>query len=326
MSTVLTNESEQLCQVEKFIIGHPMGCLMQSPRWAKVKPNWDSCTVLSKDETGRLRGSMLILILPDKGDGTALLYAPRGPVCDPHDGQAVKELIDGARQLAAKYPHGVFKCDPLVLEDDAEAIAVFLAQGLAFTPGAKFHHTVQPRLNAVRHGLTGMTENSLIMSFAAKPRWYIRSSIKQGVVCKNGTVEDLPAFYEIYANMGQNKDFNVRPMGYLKGLLEAFGEDGRLLLCYSKEGELLAGAIAVVAGDRVTYVYGALDRKHPELAASYLLQWEMLRFALQRGCDAFDMGGICLDPEEDQALYDLWTFKHKFAPAEALAGEFVFEF
>ena len=49
---------------------------MQSPAWARVKPNWKHEVVVERGEGGRIKGSMSILIMP-MGPG-ALMYAPRG--------------------------------------------------------------------------------------------------------------------------------------------------------------------------------------------------------------------------------------------------------
>ena len=54
----------QYGEVEAFVSHHPSGCFMQSPAWAKVKPNWKHEIVVSRAQDGRLRGSMSILIMP----------------------------------------------------------------------------------------------------------------------------------------------------------------------------------------------------------------------------------------------------------------------
>ena len=151
-------DADKLHQAQQFVAAHPRGCLMQSPRWALVKPNWGHHLLLSHAPDGRLRGSMLVLTLADRGDGSALLYAPRGPVCDPEDHCAVKELIEGARTLAVGFSHGEFKCDPLIEEGESGAIASLTSAGLRFVPGAAFGQTSQPRQNAVRGDLAGLDE------------------------------------------------------------------------------------------------------------------------------------------------------------------------
>lgn len=322
MCTEIVNDRAGLLEAERFAAAHPLGSFMQSPRWAQVKPAWNSHTVVSRRTDGTLRGSMLVLALPDRGDGRALLYAPRGPVCDPADPAAVGELLDGARLLSRQYGHGAFKCDPLIGSDDCAAIRCFTDAGLQYDAAAP---SVQPRENAVRRGLTGMTPHRLFDSFSAKTGFYVQSTARYGVECVIGTAADLDDFYAVYAAMGRRKGFALRPQSYFAAMLAAFGADARLYLC-RKDGVLLAGAIAVAFGGRVSYVYGASDRSHPEYAVGYRLQWEMLLFALERGCDVYDLGGICTDPVRSPALHELYRFKRKFAKAEEYAGDFVFEF
>lgn len=326
MSIRFASGAEDEALADRFAAAHPLGSFMQSPRWALVKPKWGHTVLLSQREDGVLRGSMLVLTLADRGDGKALLYAPRGPVCAPHDLHALADLFAGARMLASRFGRGEFKCDPLIGEGDAEAVAELTALGLSFAPGAKFRETVQPRQNAVRRGLAGMSEGQLLASFSAKTRYYVRRAAAQGVVCAPCGRQALPEFYALYEETGRRQGFAVRPQAYLEAILQAFGQDARLYLCRSPEDEPLAGSVAVAFGPRLSFVYGASSRIRPELAACYLLQWEMLRFALERGCDLYDMGGICTDEAESPALFQLYTFKKKFAPAESLAGEFGFVF
>lgn len=318
----IVTERAGLLEAEQFADNHPLGSFMQSPRWAQVKPAWASHMVVSRRADGTLRGSMLVLALADRGDGRALLYAPRGPVCNLQEKETIGELLEGARQLAQQYGHGIFKCDPLIHAADADAIRSLTGAGLQYNAATP---SVQPKENAVRRGLAGLTPQQLFDSFSSKTQFYIQSAAQYGVECTIGAVEDLAEFYSVYAAMGQRKGFALRPKSYFYDMLTAFGDDARLFLC-RRNGVLLAGAIAIAFGGRVSYVYGASDRTNPEYAVGYRLQWEMLLFTLQRGCDAYDLGGICTDPARAPALHELYRFKRKFARAEEYAGDFCFTF
>ena len=110
MSIRFASGPEDEVLAERFAASHPLGSFMQSPRWALVKPKWGHTVLFSQREDGTLRGSMLVLSLADRGDGKALLYAPRGPVCDFHDLYALADLFAGARMLASRFGRGEFKC------------------------------------------------------------------------------------------------------------------------------------------------------------------------------------------------------------------------
>lgn len=327
MSIHFASTPQEELLAEQFAAAHPQGCFMQSPRWAQVKPQWGHTVLYSTGAAGDVRGSMLVLTLADRGDGKALLYAPRGPVCDFADGEALADLIKGARTLSTRFGGGVFKCDPLVLASDADTCARLTALGLDFVPGAGFHDTVQPRQNAVRHGLRGMTEEQIMAAFAAKTRYYVKQAFLHQVRCEAEGEAGLDDFYALYQETGARQQFAIRPKSYLAAILRAYGQDARLYISRAPDdGQPLAGAVAVAFGPRLNYVYGASSRARSELSGGYLMQWELLRFALERGCDIYDMGGICTDAADSPALYQLNAFKHKFAPLEEYAGEFTFAF
>ena len=84
-------------EFERYCVEH--GTFTQSTLWAKVKDNWKAEYLVSKDENGKLRGTMLVLVkrLPF---GKVFLYAPRGPVCDINDTAAVSDLLSQAVCLA----------------------------------------------------------------------------------------------------------------------------------------------------------------------------------------------------------------------------------
>lgn len=312
---------------EVFVKHHPHGNFMQSLAWTRVKKNWQFEAVVSRDENGAMRGAMLVLILPNaKGDGKALLYAPRGPVCAYDDKAAVAELVAAARELAKRYPAGIFKADPYILASEQALIDVFTGAGLSFTPGCGFHECVQPRHNYMLTQLAGKTYDDLLQQFGRKTRYYVKMPTERGIVVKHFGTEKLDEFYALYSETGQRQEFSIRPRQYLEDFLNAYGENIRLYLAYY-ENQPLAGAITVNYAGKAAYVYGCSTSSHRELCPTYALQWAMIRWALDTGCDIYDMQGICIDPAESEQLYSVYQFKKKFnGTALEFAGDFYFEF
>lgn len=56
--------------------------------------------------------------------------------------------------------------------------------------------------------------------------------------------------------------------------------DPRLYLCYYN-GQALSGAVTVQYGGRTCYVYGASTALHREVMPNYLMQWEMIQWAVE---------------------------------------------
>jgi len=78
-------------------------------------------------------------------------------------------------------------------------------------------------------------------------------------------------------------------------------------------GEIpIAGTIAIHFGDKVWYLYGASSNEHRNLMPNYLLQWTMIKWALELGCRIYDFRGVSGDLSEDNPLYGLYRFKRGF--------------
>ena len=81
------------------------------------KPYWKPEVILAEDEDGNIIGSLCVLIrkMPIFGN---IMYSSRGPVCDIHDISVMKQLTDGAKELAKKYKAIVLRIEPDILSDD----------------------------------------------------------------------------------------------------------------------------------------------------------------------------------------------------------------
>jgi hypothetical protein len=115
----------------------------------------------------------------------------------------------------------------------------------------------------------------------------------------------------------------VRPKSYFTRFLTAMGDHARLYMGTCK-GQTVCGAIAVNFSNKCCYVYGASDNVYRDAMPNYLMQWEMMRWALQTGCEVYDFQGISGNlSEENNPLYGLYRFKRGF-PGEVveLVGEF----
>jgi lipid II:glycine glycyltransferase (peptidoglycan interpeptide bridge formation enzyme) len=89
------------------------------------------------------------------------------------------------------------------------------------------------------------------------------------------------------------------------------------------EGEPIAGTIAVQYGNKTWYLYGASSNRHRNTMPNYLLQWEMIKWALECRCALYDFRGACSDQNSSNSLYGLYRFKKGFnGDFIELAGEF----
>ena len=151
-----------------------------------------------------------------------------------------------------------------------------------------------------------------MQAFHPKTRYNIRVAIKKGVEVKIVGKEELPKFAEIMRTTGLRDGFVTRPLEYFQNMLEALGEHARLYMAYSN-GTAIAGTLAIHYGDKVWYLYGASANEYRNLMPNYLLQLEMIRWALECHCRIYDFRGVSGDISEDNPSYGLYKFKKGFS-------------
>ena len=78
------------------------------------------------------------------------------------------------------------------------------------------------------------------------------------------------------------------------------------------EGKPIAGTLAILYGDKVWYLYGASSNEHRNLMPNYMLQWKMIRWAIENHCRVYDFRGVSGDLSEDNPHYGLYRFKKGF--------------
>ena len=87
-----------------------------------------------------------------------------------------------------------------------------------------------------------------------------------------------------------------------------------MYMCYAPDGRPICGGLSVNYAGKTAHVYGCSSDEHElrKLRATYLLQWEMMRWALSTGCRIYDMQGVAIRPEDSPQLYNVLGFKQNF--------------
>ncbi len=317
-------EKSKYREFDDFCSGHPNGFFQQSPAWAPVKKDWKSEILVKRDEGGKIRAGIMILIR--KLGTKALMYAARGPVCDYKDAETLKEIYESVKQLGEENNAYAFIMDPLVEAKDRETINNFKSAGFEIKENAPFHDTIQPRYNFMLEWPEDIDEAGLMASANRKTRYYMNYAGKHGVICTQPDRAGLDDFYTLYEMTGQRKDFNIRAKDYFERIMNSFGNKCRLYMCYYEDIPLCGGLI-IMYGGVTSWVYGASSNELRNLNASEFLQKNMMLRAIENGCRIYDMQGVSVNPEDDEELYGVYLFKSKF-PGRVVeaAGEFTITF
>ncbi len=307
-------------EIENFIRTSPKGHFCQSEKWAAVKRDWTRKTVAVTDPNGQIKGAISFLLRKTPVLPYHLMYAPRGPVCDPDDAGTLKALIEKSKELAKKCHGYIIKLDPDVPVQNAGFIKTLEDEGFSRVTGKNFD-AVQPNF-VFRLDIKGKTEDEVFAGFAAKTRYNIRVAEKNGVKVRVGSLSDLAEFARIMKITGERDSFATRPKSYFEGLLTAMGENARLYVA-ELDGKMIAATIPIQYGNKTWYLYGASDNEYRNVMPNYLLQWEMIRWAVQTGSDIYDFRGVSGDLSPENPLYGLYRFKKGFGgELTEFCGEF----
>ncbi|MDR2753686.1 MAG: aminoacyltransferase [Oscillospiraceae bacterium] len=308
-------------EFETFNSEHPCGHFMQSAQWAQLKREWGREVVVSRNAEGKIVGGMSVLVRKMPLFGRTMLYIGRGPVAAPDDFATLEDLFKSIPVLAKKHKAYIFKMDPPVPKSNEAFIDFMVAQGFRQPSDDAHFKGVQSRFVFLLN-LAGKTEEEVFASFHPKTRYNIRLAQKRGVEVKLCGPEACEDFARIMHTTGARDGFIVRPQAYFERMLGAMGEHARLYMAYF-EGEPIAGALPIQYGDKTWYLYGASDNAHRNCMPNYLLQWEMIRWAVEGGSRLYDFRGVSGGLNESDILPGLYKFKKGFnGDFTEFAGEF----
>ena len=195
----VTDEESKKAYSE-FLQKHERCNFQQSLEWGEIKKDWKKEVILAENEQGNIIGSLCVWIrkIPMFGN---LMYASRGPVCDIHDMEVLKQLTDGAKELAKKYHAFVLRIEPDILSSDQDFRTIITSLGYKIKDDAKnFREEIQPRY-VFRLNIKGKTEDEIFAGFHQKTRYNVRLATRKGVIIKEGTKDDLKEFHKIMVDI-----------------------------------------------------------------------------------------------------------------------------
>lgn len=323
---MLMNE-ELLKEYTEFTVNHPRSHILQSAEWGKVKKDWINEFVIVRDENEKIVGTMSILIRDIPMFPCKFMYAPRGPICDLHDENVLKKLTEGALEIAKKYNAMTLKIDTDTLATDTEYAEIMKKLGYKLRNNYYNLEGVQARF-LMRVDLKDKTEEELLKGFHHKTRYNINLAKKKGVQIKIGTREDIPTFFNLMKTTGERDGFVTRDINYFYQMYDCLGKYCRIFLAYAGEDEehmeCVSGTMAGLYGNKCLYLYGASGNKYRNYMPNYLIQWAMIKWSLENGCEVYDLRGVPgIVEDENNPIFGLYKFKKGFAgQATEMIGEF----
>jgi serine/alanine adding enzyme len=268
-----------------FAGAHPDSHPLQSPAWGALKNafGWSARVLAVAGPRGLLAGALL---LTRRRAGLAAAYVPRGPLLS-GDAQADALLLDQLERVARSQRAVFLRLEPGLLEDDERAGALHSALLLRdFQPA----DPLQPH-SSVHLDLRPEPER-LLAAMSKGHRADIRRAAREGVVATAGRAEhDLDAFYSILEETSRRNQFGIHSRAYYQATLEQFGDAAQLWVA-RREGLPEAAALTIAWGRQSLYLASGSSEAGLRSGAQHAIQWEVIRWARERGCATYDLWGI----------------------------------
>ncbi len=262
------------------------------------------------------------------------LECPRGPVFDTSLGEEAlenffKEFLEKCHEVARAHRAVFVRIDPPIADTDIQWHDYeFITQKLKSRPA---HASYFPQTTLIIN--LSASEEEMLQQMKPKGRYNIKVAQKHDIYVERVSKDHLDEFYPLIAQTAERDGFFVHDSAYYKTMLDALGDSAALWIAYKKEAGMstptpVAGLIATYFGDTATYYYGASSYEHRNMMAPYLLQWDVMLDARNRGFTKYDLLGIAPIDAKNHPWQGVTDFKTKFGGtviSYAPAKEFVFK-
>ncbi|MDY6845059.1 MAG: peptidoglycan bridge formation glycyltransferase FemA/FemB family protein [Thermodesulfobacteriota bacterium] len=313
MNFVIATEKDSAIW-DQFVANSEYPHYMQSFSWGKVKQyeGWRPTFFMAK-EHGIIKGVALILSKPLPVIKHSIYYLPRGPVVDPND---LKTLLFLLRNIVRHISenNGIFlRADPY-FKEAAQYDSVFedagfknLQKDWSYWNAPRFVFWLKLDVGA----------EGILKKMAKKKRYEIRSAQKKGIRFLRGDISDIQDFHMLMIDTAGRKQISVHDSEYYSNLLRSFDNSPRAQLFLAKyRDETIAAGISLFYGKRAWLLHLASSTEHTHLPSNRGLQWEMILWAIENGCDLYDFRGTATDdpPNPNDPGYGVYKFKKTFGP------------
>ena len=270
------------------------------------------------------------------------LYAPFGPVLLREDAGSVRAALAGLARIAKGRRAALLVIDP-AWETGTPLAEVLTDAGFA------------PARRQIQVSRTGMLLPLLADEAAQKAlvnentRRNVEKARKAGVeIVRVDAASDpaeltrsLAVAYRMLVETGVRTGFTPRPEAYHSAASRTLIEAGAASLWFSRlDGRDIAHTLVHHSGSRaILFQAGEGDVEQKRVPGNFLLQWTIIRWAVDAGFTTYDLGGVDthtavgLPQDESHPLWNLFRFKtqwgarpvafvgaHELAPSRVLGS------
>ncbi len=256
---------------DRFVAADPDSTVAQRWAWTEVVTGSYGHRVLplAAVRAGELVGVLPLALIRSVLSGTVLVsmpYLDTGGVCT-QDSWAERALVRHALGLAEE--HGA-RLELRNLHERELGLAASLGKVTMTVPLDGCEDTVWARVKPNR-------------------RSQVRKAVRNGLAGEIVRTDGLDAFFHVMSVNMRDLGSPMHRRTFFDSVLRQFGDDAAVLLVRSGR-EVLAAGLMLFHGGRAVLPWSSCLRSARSTGANQLLYWEVVRAALDRGCDTLDLG------------------------------------
>lgn len=178
------------------------------------------------------------------------------------------------------------------------------------------------------------TRGAILAGMKQKGRYNVKLAEKKGVEIKalvlDGKSSDqqrlLRSVFALYSETVKREGIGGRSFDYFEKMVEAFGSTDYLSVYVAYyDNKPLSGALISFYDGVASYLYGGSSNENREVMAPYLMHWQIMMDAKERGCQSYDLIGRARPGDETSSWAGLTRFKEQFGgEAVEILGSFDF--
>lgn len=137
------------------------------------------------------------------------------------------------------------------------------------------------------------SSEQLLTEMKSKTRYNIGIAKKKGVVViKDKQEKFVDEFLKLTLQMAKRQGIVTHPQEHYRKMIESLPEEMLKVYVAEFEGKIIAANLVLFFNETAIYLHGASGNLHRNLMAPFLLQWQAILDAKERGCKYYDFGGV----------------------------------
>jgi lipid II:glycine glycyltransferase (peptidoglycan interpeptide bridge formation enzyme) len=281
---VRVSEKERDPDWDAFVASVPCGHHVQTSLWGQVKATLGYRTkrVIAQDNGQIVAGGQILVrrLIPFVTIG----YMPKGPVYPAGDLSLGENILDKLKRIVQTDHFQLLTVQPA--NDNSELPELFTGRGfrsswLELAPTATILLDLAP------------DREQILAQMKRQTRQNIRRSEREGMTVREGTVADLPAFYQLHLMTSQRQKFKPYPEKYFARMWQVFSTQGLTSLILAEyQGTAVSALLLVLFGDTVIAKTLGWSGQYAERRPNDAVFWASIQWAKSHGYRCFDFEGI----------------------------------